>query len=145
MNNATRKRCLVHVYQLQISISHRQAGRRMACPLHRTLTSPHAYGGALYSVTCSQRKYHYRSMQSWPAALPKLLCGVGVYRKRTHRPARTWASCPVALFSCICKTLSQGITYGSLVMSYTVVIAMSSRSIAYCLISSSTYFPIPCT
>ena len=87
MNNATRKRCLVHVYQLQTSFSHRQAGRWMACPLHRNFTSPHAYGGALYSVTCSQRKYHYRSMQSWPAALPKLLCGVGVYRKRTHRSA----------------------------------------------------------
>lgn len=79
MNNATRKRCLVHVYQLQISISHRQAGRRMACPLHRNFTSPHAYGGALYSVTCSQRKYLTR-MCFVAGSSAMAVYGVGVDR-----------------------------------------------------------------
>ena len=42
--------------------------------------SPHAHGGALYSVTCSQRKYHYLRVCFMADSFAKTACGAGVVR-----------------------------------------------------------------
>ena len=87
-------------------ISQRQVGRRSAKPLHRSLASLHAYGGALCSVTCSQRKYHHyhRYIIARRFAKAALRCWC---LSQAHPPSGSVlcivSVCPIQL--CICKTL----------------------------------------
>ena len=50
-------------------------------PLHRIFrASLHSYGGAFYSVTCSQRKYHYFRLRILARSCAKAALQRGIFR-----------------------------------------------------------------
>ena len=62
-------------------------------PLHRIFrASLHAYGGAFYSVTCSQRKYHCSRLRILARSSAKAASQRGVSRSSLFSPLRDLSS-----------------------------------------------------
>ena len=62
-------------------------------PLHRIFrASLHAYGGAFYSVTCSQRKYHCSRLRIMARGSAKATSQRGVSRSSLFSPLRDLSS-----------------------------------------------------